>query len=276
MKSDQHAKQFCKIVEGLARRQDRHRVFLDWLTMASASLLARSSPWHREEAEKAYMEAVARWQPDEVAEMTQLLGIVTLALEDEFQDFLGHCYMSMEMGNKHQGQFFTPYSLSRTLAELTIGDLDQSKDFWTLQEPACGSGGMVIAAMEAFRARGVNYQTQTYTLAVDVSEMAARMAYIQLSVLGIPAKVVLGNTLSLETRAVWPTLFYGRVCHKLPRPGRTPWTTPQADVEAAAAAALEGPPALELTIRNAVRDEIPDPPPPGRVMPEMPQQLTLF
>lgn len=268
-----HAKEFARTFEPLTRRHDRHRAFRDWVTAASSSLLVRSSPWHRESGEKDYMAAVKGYTPEELAAMSKLMGITTLALEDEFQDFLGHCFMTLELGNKHQGQFFTPYALSRLCAGMSIGELDQAKDFWTFQEPAVGSGGMVIALMEEMRARGINYQRQTYTLAVDVSEMAARMAYLQLSILGVPAQVVLGNTLTLEVRATWPTLFYGMVCHKLPRRGSSPWTT------------SEPPPALQPPIRKPVRDDqlddaacqIPPPPPDvRRKTPTLPEQLTFF
>ncbi len=251
-----HAREFMKRMEGLGRQHDRHRVFLDWLTAASSCLLVRSSPWHREQGEKDYMAAVKGYSREDLSGFSELLGIATLALEDEFQDFLGHCFMSMEMGNKHQGQFFTPYPLSVLCAQMTLGTPDPGKEFWTIQEPACGSGGMLIAMMEVFRSHGINYQTQTYSLAVDVSEMAARMAYIQLSILGVPAKVVLGNTLSMETRAVWPTLFYGRVCHKL-KPGATPWTSRDP--------ADASPPSV-----------VPDPPPERREILPMPEQLSFF
>jgi hypothetical protein len=41
--------------------------------------------------------------------------------------------------------------------------------------------------------------------AVDVDEKAAHMAYIQLSLLGVPAIVIHGNTLSLQEWSHWYT-----------------------------------------------------------------------
>lgn len=212
-----YAKEFMRTFEGACRRYDRHRVFLDWITLASSSLLAHSSPFHREEAEAAYLQTSKAYQREEMEIFAKLFGITTAALEQKFQDFLGHVFMNLELGNKHQGQFFTPYAVSLLCAQMTVQRVDTSKRLLTFSEPACGSGGMIIACMEVLRDQGINFQNSTYTEAVDVSEMAARMAYVQFSLLGIPAKVVLGNSLTLETRAVWPTLFYGRVCHLVSR-----------------------------------------------------------
>lgn len=212
-----HAKEFMKLFESLKGRHDGHRIFRDWVTAASCTMLSIASPWHREQSEKDYLEAIKPYSKEEVTTFSRLLAITIEALEDKMQDFLGHCYMALELGNKHQGQFFTPYALSLVTAQQLLHGADVEKELTTFQEPASGSGGMIIAAMEAFRDLGGNYQTQTYTLAVDVSEMAARMTYLQFSILGIPAHVILGNTLSMEIRQQWPTLFYPRVAMKLHR-----------------------------------------------------------
>jgi hypothetical protein len=140
-----------------------------------------------------------------------------MALEHRMHDFLGSVFMQLEISNSHLGQFFTPYELCVLMAEVTLGDVseDDSRELITFQEPACGAGATMIAAMDVLKKRGINYQQRTYTVAVDVSETAARMAYIQFSLLGIPAHIVWGNSLSLETRQQWPTLAYGLIAHKV-------------------------------------------------------------
>ena len=40
---------------------------------------------------------------------------------------------------------------------------------------------------------------------VDVNRLAALMCYVQLSLWNVPAEVIVGNTLTLETREVWHT-----------------------------------------------------------------------
>jgi type I restriction-modification system DNA methylase subunit len=133
--------------------------------------------------------------------------------------------MEIDAGNARTGQFFTPYALSRTIAELTISDdiitnAVNEYGFFTLQEPAIGSGGMVIAAAETCKERGHNYQQCMCATGIDVDSRCVHMAYIQLSLLGIPAVIVHGNTLTLETFGrPWytPQYILGRWEHRLNR-----------------------------------------------------------
>lgn len=67
-------------------------------------------------------------------------------------------------------------------------------------ESACGAGGMCIAVAEAMTERGLNYRACAHITAIDVDATAVHMAYIQLSLLHVPASVVHGNSLSLEVR----------------------------------------------------------------------------
>ena len=64
---------------------------------------------------------------------------------------------------------------------------------------------MVIAMAEAMGKAGINYQQHLHVVAQDVDTRAVHMCFLQLSLLHIPAIVVLGNTLSLEVREQWFT-----------------------------------------------------------------------
>lgn len=110
------------------------------------------------------------------------------------------------------GQFFTPYSLSQMMARLTVGDFRQQLEhhpFITLQEPAAGAGSMVIAIAEAMMEQGINYQEKLFACCIDIDATAAHMCYLQLAYLGVPAEVVIGNTLTLKFRRTFRTpLWY--------------------------------------------------------------------
>ena len=59
------------------------------------------------------------------------------------------------------GQFFTPYDVSRMMAEMTFDTVDEiiaEQGFVTVQEPACGAGGMIIAAADVIDAQGLRYR----------------------------------------------------------------------------------------------------------------------
>jgi len=210
-------KEFLKCFDSLCHGHTRGRVFHDWVTMASSALIVRANPNEAERSEAEYMALVDRYKPDELQGFSDLLGIATMALLDEPQDFLGAVFMQAELGNDRMGQFFTPYHLSYLIAELNIRDIDPTKPLITVQEPACGSGGMVVAFAASARNRGVDVQKQVYVVATDLSEVAARMAYIQLSVSGIPAHVCWGNTISLEVYRTWATMAYWPIAHRVER-----------------------------------------------------------
>ena len=129
----------------------------------------------------------------------RLLGITALAVQDGGCDFLGQVVGYLELINGHMGQFFTPYDVSRMIAEMTLDTVDEiiaGQGFVTVQEPACGAGGMIIAAADVLARKGFDIGTQLYVEAIDISPMCFRMSYLQASLRGIPATIRRGNTSS--------------------------------------------------------------------------------
>jgi len=124
---------------------------------------------------------------------------------------------------------FTPYHMSSLMAKLTINGSQQAIDengFLRLQEPACGAAGMVIAAAEAVRDAGYNYQKQMHATGIDIDARCVHMGYLQLSLLGIPATVVHGNALTEQVWSIWQTPMHvlggwrAKLSRELGREGR--------------------------------------------------------
>src|SRR3546814_5311143 len=91
--------------------------------------------------------------------MRDCLHILMQLAEQDYADLMGELYMSLEIGSKDMGQFFTPYQISRLMAMLTIDrpSLERAaaqNNFIEFNEPTCGAGGMIIAAAEAIRTLG--------------------------------------------------------------------------------------------------------------------------
>lgn len=94
---------------------------------------------------------------------------------------------------------------------MTLENVDiliKEKGFITVYEPATGGGSTIIGLALALKDKGYNYQKDMMVTAVDLDIKAVHMCYIQLSLLGIPAVVIHGNTLSIETFEEWKTPFY--------------------------------------------------------------------
>nr|DAZ74261.1 MAG TPA: type I restriction-modification system methyltransferase [Caudoviricetes sp.] len=67
---------------------------------------------------------------------------------------------------------------------------------YSFYEPSTGGGGMIIAAARVLKERGMNPQRCMDVVAQDLDWKAVHMTYLQLSLLGIKATVVQGNSLT--------------------------------------------------------------------------------
>jgi type I restriction-modification system DNA methylase subunit len=201
-----HKKQFISIFNETARYHHRNKVFRDFITLAAASI--HNGINCNDELEKEYMETVRQYEEKDAERMAMLLAEVVMGLEAESGDFLGSLYMTLELGEAARGQFFTPFCVSRMMAEMQLGDIDSllaDKPFFTVYEPASGSAGMLLAIAEVLREKGFNPTRHLWVSCTDIDPVASGMAYIQLSLMGIAGEVVTDNALSGERRRVMYT-----------------------------------------------------------------------
>ncbi|MXG36149.1 N-6 DNA methylase, partial [Escherichia coli] len=114
--------------------------------------------------------------------------------------------------------YFSPSCISRLMAGILMPGAQETikRDGWmALDEPACGSAGMVIAFAYWMVEAGLNPSEQLYATCTDIDPMVADMAFIQLALLGIPAKVVTGNTLTLQaSRVRYTPVYYFNAWHE--------------------------------------------------------------
>lgn len=197
---------FLRSFKQLAPYRHRYEVWRDFVIMTACAL---HNGFHKESIREAeYLEIIARYKSEDQQTFPKLLGNLIIMLEAEPCDTLGPLYMELEIANKDTGQFFTPPALSETMARLTfnaeLAKLD-SQPFITVQEPASGAGGMVLALVKVMIEAGHNPADTLWVQCIDVDRLAALMCYIQLTLWHVPAQVVVGNTLTLETREVWHT-----------------------------------------------------------------------
>ena len=207
-------KQFIKVFASLSRQRERHEVLADFLELASCAIRKKTLPpgADADAIEARYMAVVGRNKPEDVRAMPELLGITALAVQDGGCDFLGQVVVELELPSQHMGQFFTPYDVSRMIAELTFDTVDEiiaEQGFVTVQEPACGAGGMIVAAADVLAAKGFDIARQLYVDATDIAPLCFKMSYVQASLRGIPGVIRHGNTLSLEMfeQAVTPAFL---------------------------------------------------------------------
>lgn len=203
--------ELLNLFNGLSGRHSHWQVFSDFCEMGAIAFSNAVDHTQSEKREERYMQIVKGYSREELEKISHGLAYLTMALEDDFSDVLGHTFHGLELHNKWAGQFFTPYDVSRMMANMTIGDGEDLKariaerGFVTAQEPAVGSGSMVIALAQAMRDSDVNYQQHLHVTAIDVDLKCVHMAYLQFSLLHIPAVIVHGNTLAAEEYSRWYT-----------------------------------------------------------------------
>ncbi|QOT74537.1 SAM-dependent DNA methyltransferase (plasmid) [Sphingobium fuliginis] len=223
--TDRHIKTIQKLFNDHRQHHDIHSLFSDCMEMAALSIANAVDLRSYDDREARYLDIAGRYDRRTIEMFPKVLAEVTLALEAEPCDILGEVFSGLEIHNKYRGQFFTPYPVCQLMAQVTGGDraslepLIAKKGFVTAVEPACGAGAMIIALSQAMREAGINYQQHLHVTAIDIDPRAVHMAFIQFSLLHIPACVVLGDSLAGTTRDRWftPAHILGGWSRKLAR-----------------------------------------------------------
>lgn len=213
--------EFSEKLKSLAHNRRRHEVFSDWAEISALAL--HQAPYNDgfrvkddkyRQLEERYLGFVSKYQREGLNIIAQMFGVVQLSLAYSKRDFVGRLYEELEMDSQKAKQsggiFFTPYPVAKSMAQMTLeaNSLEQTiaqQGFVSISDPACGAGGMLIAAVETLEELGFDPQEVLYFEATDIDRLCFHMAYIQLSLLGIPGRVIHGNSLSQETWAIWET-----------------------------------------------------------------------
>lgn len=205
MRYEQAKEHIRKTINSMAGRYSKYNIFRDFITLSACTISNSIDKFHYEKREEMYMNTITKYTREEADKFAEMLAMITIGFSGGMMgDFLGELYMSMEFGDKHTGQFFTPYHVSKLSAQLIGAELDENETI-TLNEPSVGSGGMIVAYAEVMKKMDMNFQTQLKVICNDIDYDVVKMCYIQLSLLGIDAVVMQGNTLTLEMNETWYT-----------------------------------------------------------------------
>ena len=209
-----------KKLERAAYRVDRYRLLSDVFECGAIAISNRFDLPQAPEREKRYVQIMKAYQPDEQKLICDIFTDLFLILTSvtskngQFRDWLGELYMQSGTSSDKNGQFFTPYDVSKMCAKITIngGIVEERKktgEILSLSEPACGSGGMVLAAMDVlWNDFGFNYANQCFVEACDIDSRCVHMCYLQLSLAGVPAIIKQQDTISRKLWSVWKTPAY--------------------------------------------------------------------
>lgn len=222
-----YRKEFEKTFKKLTSNHNAWQVWQDFVSLSALSIAnavdKRPEVWQKREDE--YMNIFHRYCPpnvtkeivnDEETDVTtynkndiesfrlfsELLGYTTMALDtNPNQDFLGQLYMDLDFGRGWKGQFFTPWEVAEMMARMQIDEdaIEKVIDggYFSVADPCCGAGVMLLAFAQAIKFDyGVNYQQSILFVGQDIDPVVAKMAYIQMSLMGLPGYVAVGDSLA--------------------------------------------------------------------------------
>ena len=206
----------------MVRDRDHYTVIRDFFELSAISI--RNNFDHGNEyanIEKRYMEIAQGYKKEYLEGFATALGMLGKKIQDAvngnapFADWAGELYMDSGTSNGKAGQFFTPYHLSKLMAECTFdkdklnAEIAADQDHViTIAEPTCGAGGLIVASIDALNEAGVNYSWNAFVDCGDIDPRCVHMTYVTLSLLGVPAVVRLGDALMMEYRQNWFTPAY--------------------------------------------------------------------
>lgn len=187
----------------MSGKYSAYEIFSDWVRCMALSISNSVTPFHDslwQEREDEYLTTMNKYPPEGRNQLCEMTAWLIETLDEGPDDVLGDIYMKSGMGSKAAGQFFTPFHLSELTAKLSVeSSIESLKEEMTIleiNEPACGGGGMIIAVAKILHDEGINYQKQIKVVAQDLDWKGVYMCYVQLSLLGINAICVQGDTLA--------------------------------------------------------------------------------
>lgn len=203
-------KEFNRLLHEVDTSKSVSEIFNDFLTLSIYSI---AQPFYRSQIiEEKYLNTAKKYSRKQLDYFAAMNAYTLISLDMGMKDFLGEMFNMNGLGEHRKGQFFTPYHVSKLMGRLHFINLKvdiENKDFITMCEPCCGTGGMVIAFADCMKEEGINFQQKLYVEAMDIEEICYKMAYLQLSLLGIAAKVQLGDSLTLKVKeTLYTPMFF--------------------------------------------------------------------
>jgi len=151
---------------------------------------------HRKQKQQEILERYKENYLSKFKEICSDIEQLLVGMIDNFNDYLGEIYMEIGAANKQNQQYFTPMSVGRLIANINLASMDLSKPVTTINDPACGSGGLLLAMLAELAEKKVNYADSILMVVNDIDKNCVNMCYLQLAFAGVPAVVMQQNTIT--------------------------------------------------------------------------------
>ncbi len=139
----------CTKLKELGNKHNLINVFNDFLSLVTYSI---SNAVNFDKArENQYLNIINKYNKNEQKLFPKMLmSLVNSLNQEDFNDVLGTIYEEFNMQNKFKGQFFTPINVCNMMSEITLNKKEiqkaiENKGYFSMSEPACGSGRLIYS-----------------------------------------------------------------------------------------------------------------------------------
>lgn len=221
---DVNLKELKKVVNITEGRRDGRTGYEDFIELFAIHISNVTDPTHRAEREKKAEEIRKRYTKDEQQKMVHFQNLFIKTLLGYHQRGR-YPNIFMLLTNELTGfmdyEEPTPDDISELVGALVItsetgGDARKKamlkaideKGHFVVSDSSVGTGGLLIGMAEQAHTAGVNYCEHMAAMGVELKSTYLHQSYIQLSLYGVPAVLIHGNTITLEEYSRWYTPMY--------------------------------------------------------------------
>ena len=207
-------KTYRTILEEIARTKSSIvTVFNDFCRIAACVCAA-------ETREEEYFQAIKSYDKEELGKFSIAYALLVQEMEQKpFIDVLGPYYIDIASHSSKQtrGEFYTPPEICELMALMSVdtAQIIEKGIPFTVSDPCCGSGGMILALAKQLSPIVIDgdgsYVDLLCVTCQDINPVGVDMCYVNTSLWGIPATMILGNTLKAEVNKVWKNIHWHRV-----------------------------------------------------------------
>lgn len=250
--------EFLEAIEKVAPSRpfaDNFRSFCEaaYCALARRATADRQRAQQLEQRYESVMDAYGGHRLESHERLSDLLGRLARTLYLTEDDFLGQAYMASGIADPQRGVAFSPTGVGQLLSRLIFPHAERQDiaavvakgEPFPVSDPTCGSGILVIQVADLLKYQGFDLGRTLLAHMTDINPLCFQMAFVQAELLGIPAVIERGDTLTLETfevahttKAMLEVYRRGMLQRRLGRPriGETRETaaTPRDETNAAA------------------------------------------
>lgn len=175
----------------------RYDVFTDWVDLMLYSL---------QSDDDRYLDIVEKYDKDlpegerPVDRYSHAFGELQRGMTETDADLLGVVYEELGMDSDAFGQHFTPHNLCDMKAEMVIDVDETGEEPYTIADPACGSGRLLIHA-----AKKIPSEADALFYGQDKDVTCAKMTALNFTFFNMSGYAVHGDSLKMEKDRVWQT-----------------------------------------------------------------------